>query len=163
MEKVITVKEKKYRDFYQNLREKINRWAGEEKLLKKTGNWTDSFIQYLMVLPDMAHVMVKLLFDKEISSLYKSYILISLVYLISPLDFIPDIIPVAGFIDDLLVLVIAMNKIINSKDTKVIKKIKYYWAGDQDIFAKVKDIIAVLNELTSRIPKGFYDFIKKKI
>jgi hypothetical protein len=62
-----------------------------------------------------------------------------------------------------LVLVIALNKIINSKDTKVISKIKYYWAGDQDVFGKVKEIVAVLNELSSRIPKGFYDFIKKKI
>lgn len=161
MEKSISQKEKKYQDFYQHLREKINRWAREDMCLKKTGNWTDNFIQYLLILPDIVHLLIKLLLDKEISSLYKSYILISMVYLISPIDFIPDIIPIVGFIDDLLVSVIILNKIINSKDTKTIGKIKYYWAGDEDIFAKVKEIIAILNELSSRIPKGLYNFIKK--
>jgi len=161
MEKSISQQGEKYKDFYQNLRDKINHWAREDMCLKKTGNWTDNFIQYLLILPDIVHLLIKLLLDKEISLLYKSYILIAMVYLISPLDFIPDIIPIVGFIDDLLVSVIILNKIINSKDTKTIDKIKYYWAGDEDIFAKVKEIIAILNELSSRIPKGLYNFIKK--
>jgi uncharacterized membrane protein YkvA (DUF1232 family) len=163
MKKPAQKTEKKYSDFYQNLRVKINKWTQEEKLLKKSGRWTDDFIQYLMVLPDLVHVMIKLLLDKEVSRLYKSYIVITMIYLLSPLDFIPDIIPVAGFIDDLLVSVISINKIINTNDPKILSKIRYYWAGEKDIFKQVKEIIAVMNELSSRIPKGFYNFIKKKI
>ena len=87
----------------------------------------------------------------------------AIIYLISPLDFVPDIIPVAGFVDDLLILVIILNKIINTLDSKVKNKIKLYWAGEEDIFIQVKEILSILNELSSRIPKAFFKFIKKKI
>ncbi|MCK4835261.1 MAG: DUF1232 domain-containing protein [Candidatus Aminicenantes bacterium] len=162
MEKSIAKKSEVYQDCYQNVRKKINRWAKDGKLIKKTGKWTDYFIQYLLILPDLVHLMIKLLVDKEISSLYKSYILIALAYLVSPIDIIPDFIPITGFVDDLLVMVIILNKIINSQDKNVLNKIKKYWAGEQDIFSQVKEIVSVLNELSSRIPKALYNFIKKQ-
>lgn len=158
----IEKKEKKYQDFYQKLREKISKWAKEDKLNKKTGKWTDKFVQYLLILPDVVHLMIKLLVDKEVSPLIKSYILMAFVYLISPIDIIPDFIPVAGFVDDLLVSIIILNKIINKVDTKTLYKIKTYWAGEDDIFVKVKEITSLINDLSSQIPKSILNFMKKK-
>lgn len=158
----IEKKEKKYQDFYQKLREKISKWAKEDKLNKKTGKWTDKFVQYLLILPDVVHLMIKLLVDKEVSPLVKSYILMAFVYLISPIDIIPDFIPVAGFVDDLLVSIIILNKIINKVDTKTLYKIKTYWAGEDDIFVKVKEITSLINDLSSQIPKSILNFMKKK-
>lgn len=163
MNKMIKEKAKFHKDFYQNLREKINKWTNEGKLKKRSGKWTDAFLQYLMVLPDIAHLMIKLLADKDINSLYKKYILLALVYLVSPIDFVPDILPVAGLIDDLLVMVIILNKIFNSKEPEILKKIKFYWAGEADVFIQVKEIIYILNEISSKLPKALYKFIKKKI
>ena len=65
MEKSINQQEKKYKDFYQKLRNKINHWAREEKWLKKTGNWTDNFIQYLLILPDIVHLLIKQIMKKS--------------------------------------------------------------------------------------------------
>ncbi len=158
----IKKKEKKYQDFYQKLREKIGKWAKEDKLNKKTGKWTDKFVQYLLILPDIVHLMIKLLVDKEVSPLTKSYILMAFVYLISPIDIIPDFIPVAGFVDDLLVSIIILNKIINTVDTQILYKIKTYWAGEDDIFVKVKEITSLINDLSSQIPKSILNFMKKK-
>lgn len=162
MEKYSPAKIKGGQDCYQNIREKINRWAREGKLRKRTGKWTDDFIQYLLVLPDLVHLMIKLLAERGIPPLFKSYIIIALAYLISPIDILPDFIPISGFVDDLLVLVVIMNKIINSLDQQVIKSIQTHWAGNKDIFKQVKEIMAVLNELSSRIPRSLYNFIKKK-
>ncbi len=158
----IKKKEKKYQDFYQKLREKISKWVKEDKLNKKTGKWTDKFVQYLLILPDVVHLMIKLLVDKEVSPLIKSYILMAFVYLISPIDFIPDFIPVAGFVDDLLVSIIILNKIINTVDTKTLYKIRTYWAGEDDIFVKVKEITSLINDLSSQIPKSILNFMRKK-
>jgi uncharacterized membrane protein YkvA (DUF1232 family) len=158
----IKKKEKKYQDFYQKLRQKIGKWAKEDKLNKKTGKWTDKFVQYLLILPDIVHLMIKLLVDKEVSPLIKSYILMAFVYLISPIDIIPDFIPVAGFVDDLLVSIIILNKIINTVDTQILYKIKTYWAGEDDIFVKVKEITSLINDLSSQIPKSILNFMRKK-
>jgi uncharacterized membrane protein YkvA (DUF1232 family) len=152
----------KFEDFYQKLRIKINKWIKSGRLYKKTGRWTDHFLQYLLVLPDMAHLMIKLFIDKEVSNVLKGYLLVALAYLVSPIDIVPDFIPVAGFIDDLMVLVIFLNKIINSADTKLRNKIKTLWAGEEDVFIKVKEIITVMNEISSNIPKSIYKFMKQK-
>jgi uncharacterized membrane protein YkvA (DUF1232 family) len=87
---------------------------------------------------------------------------VALAYLVSPIDIVPDFIPAAGFIDDLLVMVIFLNKIINTADTKLLDKIKTLWAGEDDVFIKVKEIIAVMNEISSNIPKSIYKFMKRK-
>jgi uncharacterized membrane protein YkvA (DUF1232 family) len=152
----------KFEDFYQKLRIKINKWIKSGRLYKKTGRWTDHFLQYLLVLPDMAHLMIKLFIDKEVSNVLKGYLLVALAYLVSPIDIVPDFIPVAGFIDDLIVLVIFLNKIINSADTTLLNKIKNHWAGEEDVFIKVKEIITVINEISSNIPKSIYKFMKQK-
>jgi uncharacterized membrane protein YkvA (DUF1232 family) len=152
----------KFEDFYQRLRIRINTWTKSGRLYQKTGKWTDHFLQYLLVLPDLAHLMIKLFFDKEVPNAVKGYLLVALAYLVSPIDILPDFIPVAGFIDDLLILVVFLNKIINSADTKLLNKIKTHWAGEDDVFMKVKEIIGVTNEISSNIPKSLYKFMKRK-
>ncbi|MFC2155708.1 YkvA family protein [Acidobacteriota bacterium] len=129
---------------------------------KKIGRWTDKFMQYLLVLPDLVHLMIKLFVDRGTPARFKGYIVIAFTYLISPIDIIPDFIPVAGFIDDLLVLVIILNKIINSADEIVLVRIKSLWAGEDDVFDKVKEIIETMNILTSEIPRSIHNFMKNE-
>jgi uncharacterized membrane protein YkvA (DUF1232 family) len=152
----------KLEDFYQRLRIKINNWIKNGRLYKKTGKWTDPFVQYLLVLPDLAHLVIKLFFDKEVPNAVKGYLLVALAYLVSPIDIVPDFIPVAGFIDDLLIMVVFLNKIINSADAALLNKIKSHWAGEDDVFMKVKEIVAVMNNISSNIPKSLYKFMKRK-
>lgn len=158
----ILKKEAEYKDFYHKLRAKIDTWAREGRFQERTGKWTDHFVQYMMLLPDLTHLMIKLLVDKKVSSQVKTYILAAMAYLLSPIDIIPDFIPVAGFIDDLIVLVTIMNKIINTLDVQLLEKIKEYWAGDDDVFIKTKEVVAVINEFSSKIPKGIFNFMNKK-
>ena len=148
-------------DFYARLREKISDWAHSGKLFRTRGNWTDRFLQYLLLLPDLVHLKIKLLLDREITTTLKGYILIAIGYLLMPFDFIPDFLPVIGFIDDLMVITVFLNKIINSKDEKVLERIKHHWLGEEDIFLKVKDLMLIINELTAKIPRGIYRFINK--
>jgi uncharacterized membrane protein YkvA (DUF1232 family) len=154
-------KEAKYMDFYGRLRLKINNWAQSGKLLRTRGNWTDRLLQYLLLLPDLVHLKIKLLMDKEFPPRLKGYILIAFGYLLMPLDFIPDFIPVIGFIDDLLVVTVFLNKIINCRDEAVTERIKVHWLGEEDVFAKVKEMMIIINELAAKIPRGIHNFIKK--
>lgn len=155
-------KKEDYEDLYIRIRGKVNKWFAGGKLEKRTGRWTDHFLQYLLVLPDLVHLVIKLFFDRAVPNHFKGYLLMGLAYLVSPIDIIPDFIPVAGFVDDLLVQVIILNKIINSADDALLEKIDTYWAGKDDVFDKIKEIIALLNDMSSQVPKSLYNFIKKE-
>ena len=158
----IASKEKKYGDFYQRLRVKIGKWVKDGRINKKNGRWTDYFLEYLLLLPDMVHLMIRLFTDRKVPAHIKGYLLVAFAYLISPIDIIPDFIPVAGFIDDLLVTVVLLNKIINSADPELLKAIDTHWAGEDDVFEKVKEIVGVMNDLSSHLPKAIYNFMKRK-
>ncbi len=158
----IVSKEKKYEDFYQRLRVKINKWVKNGNINKRKGKWTDHFLQYLLLLPDLVHLMIKLFTDRKVPAHVKGYLLVAFAYLVSPIDIIPDFIPVAGFIDDLLVVVVVLNKIINSANRELRDTIETHWAGDDDVFEKVKEIVGVMNDLSSKLPKAIYNFMKVK-
>lgn len=160
MEKLPKYKKGSFDDFYLKLRKKITGWFEDGKLGKKSGKWMDDFVQYLLVFPDMVHLMIKLVGDKQVPPKTKGLIVIGFAYLISPVDVVPDFIPVFGFVDDLLITVILLNKIINSGDEELKMKIKTYWVGDDDVFLKIREIVSTMNELSAQIPKsisGFFD------
>ncbi len=46
--------------------------------------------------------------DPNASLLGKAFVVLALIYVVSPIDFIPDVAPVIGWIDDVIVLTIAM-------------------------------------------------------
>ncbi len=154
--------ENKADDFYLKIRNRILKWFEKGRLNKKSGKWTDLFLEYLLFLPDLSHLMFKLFTDRDISPGTKGLILAGFTYLISPVDFIPDFIPVAGLIDDLLVVSVILNKIINSADEVTTGKIKLYWAGEEDVFKKVKEIVKLINDYSAQIPKAFSRFLKKR-
>ncbi|MDO4160153.1 MAG: YkvA family protein [Prevotellaceae bacterium] len=62
--------------------------------------------------------------SKEISVKDKAIIIGALGYLISPLDVIPDAIPIAGLGDDLAVLIFVLNKIWGNVSDEVKEKAK---------------------------------------
>ena len=55
-----------------------------------------------------ARAIVRYFRDREASLLGKAFVLAALVYVISPVDFIPDAIPVIGWLDDVGVMSLAV-------------------------------------------------------
>lgn len=75
--------------------------------------------------------------------------LLSLVYLISPVDFVPDLIPFAGYIDDLLVVPFLVN--ISTRllppDVKRIAEDKARRKGKNLLWAMIAMILVVIGML----------------
>src|SRR6476469_4632495 len=55
-----------------------------------------------------ARAIVRYFRDREASLLGKLFVLAALVYVVSPVDFIPDAIPVIGWLDDMGVMSLAV-------------------------------------------------------
>ena len=66
--------------------------------------FTGRFLQVLLHLPSFARLYWRLFRDGRVSILPKALLVLTLVYVVSPLDVIPDFIPVIGEMDDLAVV-----------------------------------------------------------
>jgi len=148
-------------DFYKKLRRKIKTSLAKRK--KKTGakrTATDKVIDLLALLPDLLHLAIRLLFDKNVPSANKGALVAGIAYVVSPIDLIPDSIPHAGYVDDLLVITLAIQKFINTDDEGVKEAVEKHWAGDGDVFATVKHITDVATSAIEFIPKKVIDMIR---
>ena len=66
--------------------------------------FTGRFLQVLLHLPNFARFYWRLFRDWRVPILPKALLVLALVYVVSPLDVIPDFIPVIGEMDDIVVV-----------------------------------------------------------
>ena len=141
----------KHEDFYKKLRKTINDWAES-----KHGN-NSKYMKYVLAAPDLFHLLCRLTLDKDVPVEYKVKLGIAIVYFISPIDLIPDFIPIFGYLDDIAVTAYILNNILSNMDPEIIKK---YWAGDGDVFELIQNIV---NKADNMIGKGLWEKLKKYV
>lgn len=86
-------------------------------------------IQLVRALPDLLRLIAKLLGDPLLPRAAKIVLAAAMVYLASPIDLIPDFIPLLGYLDDLLVAALLVDGILNWVDRGLVLK---YWPGSPD-------------------------------
>lgn len=95
---------------------------------------------FLSFLPNMVKLLGGLLKDARVPMAEKALFVAAIVYVISPLDFIPDFFPFIGQVDDIYVVALTLLRLINRSDAGVVRE---HWAGGGDIVA-LADTIAGL-------------------
>jgi uncharacterized membrane protein YkvA (DUF1232 family) len=78
-------------------------------------------------LPNFLRLLGGLLTDRRVSNTDKLLVAGAIAYIVMPMDFIPDYIPFLGEIDDLFVLVLALQRLIANAGKTVIQD---HWMGD---------------------------------
>lgn len=68
-----------------------------------------SFTDLLRLVPDVVRLLKRLAGDRAVPAGVRIWLSFLLVYLISPIDVIPDFIPVLGYADDALVVIVAIR------------------------------------------------------
>ena len=138
------------KDFYQRLRVDLKKWLEDKK--PSGEKWTE----YILLAPDLFHLLTKLALDPEVPSSKKVKIAGIIAYFISPLDFLPEMFlgPV-GYLDDIALTAYILHDIINEVDPKIVQR---NWAGDRDILNLTKTIIANVNNM---IGSGLWKKLKR--
>lgn len=95
---------------------------------------------FLMFLPNMVMLLGRLLKDSRVPIAEKALFAAAIVYVVSPLDFIPDVFPFIGQVDDLYVVALVLLRLVNRSDESVVRE---HWSGGGDIVA-LSDSIAGL-------------------
>lgn len=103
----------------------------------------------LMFLPNMVLLLGRLLKDARVPVAEKALFLAAIVYVISPLDFIPDVFPFIGQVDDIYVVALVLLRLLNRTDEDVVRQ---HWSGGGDI-------VSLANSIASIAPK----FLPKRI
>ena len=90
--------------------------------------------ELLRALPDLGRLMLRLVADPILPRAAKIALGAALVYLASPIDLIPDFVPLVGYIDDLLIAALVVDGIVNWVDRALLLK---YWPGTPDSLDRV--------------------------
>lgn len=88
----------------------------------------------LRALPNLARLIARLVADPLLPRAAKIALAAAALYLASPLDLVPDFIPVVGYLDDLLLAAVVIDGILNYVDRSLVLR---YWPGSADSLERV--------------------------
>jgi uncharacterized membrane protein YkvA (DUF1232 family) len=80
-------------------------------------------------VPDCAVLFKRLLGDARIPRRRKVPLALLAAYLVSPIDLVPDFIPVAGQLDDAILVGLALRSVVNSAGSELIRE---HWPGPSE-------------------------------
>ena len=125
-------------DFYQTLRVKIKEW---EKKKGANHKWAE----YILLAPDLFHLLCKLAVDKNVPTKEKAKLAGAIAYFVSPVDIIPEaIVGPIGYVDDIALAAYVLNSIIENTDEELVSK---HWAGEKNLLEVIKKILKVADEM----------------
>lgn len=151
-----------WEDAYQRLRKRVRKNLQQRELPSdKLRGPLVGLVEYVALLPDLFHLAVRMLFDPVMPLQKKALILGALTYVVSPIDVIPDFIPVFGQLDDLVVLTKAVKLLLDDSDPAVRAAAEGHWAGDGDLLNTVTEVVNVADELLTSFPAGFKTVLDK--
>lgn len=151
-----------WEDAYQRLRNRVRKHLKSRDLPSdKLRGPLVGLVEYIAVLPDLFHLAVRMLFDPVMPLQKKALIIGALTYVVSPIDVIPDFIPVFGQLDDLVVLTKAIKLLLDDSDPAVRAAAEQHWAGERGLLETVTEVVDVADELLTSFPAGFKTVLDK--
>ncbi len=91
--------------------------------------------EIIRLIPRFLALIVDLMRDPRISRADKAILGATVVYLLNPVDFIPDAIPFVGLVDDIYLVALALLRLLNRTDEAILRE---HWRGEPDIIPLVK-------------------------
>ena len=142
---------KKKSDFYKDLRAKVNGWV-------KARTKRHRFAEYILVGPDLFHLLCKLSIDKDVPAEQKAKLAAALAYFVSPVDLIPEgLLGPVGYLDDVALAAYVLNSVVNATDAAIVRR---HWAGDGDVLDVIKKILEVADDM---IGSGLWATLRKTV
>lgn len=86
----------------------------------------------LRLLPNLGRLMWGLARDRGVSYVDKALVVGAALYLVMPLDLVPDFLPFFGQVDDLVLLLVAVRRLVRRAGPEVVLR---HWRGDPALLA----------------------------
>ena len=86
-------------------------------------------LHYIRQLPNFVRLLFGLITDPRVALVDKVLVFGAIAYIVTPIDLIPDFIPFLGEVDDVYLLVIALQRLISNAGRLVLLD---HWGGDAE-------------------------------
>jgi uncharacterized membrane protein YkvA (DUF1232 family) len=121
--------------------------ASVERSIELRGGAVGLLGEYLLLIPDLAVLLWRLINDRRVSGKNKILLASALVYFVLPFDLVPEeVFGPMGYIDDLILAVIALHKILGDTDPEVLRE---HWSGKEALLPTLRN---ALNAAQSLVP-----------
>ena len=107
----------------------------------------EQFRKLAMILPNLAKLLVRLARDPRVPVRAKVLAAAAAAYAISPIDLVPDFIPLIGRSDDLVVVALALDHLIEEAGVAVVRE---HWDGPDEVLSLIVDVVGMVAGLVPR-------------
>jgi len=128
--------------FYRRLRRRLHRLAERAHI-------PPDKVKYVLLAPDLFVLLARLARDPRVPGWAKRRLLACLAYFLSPIDLIPDLLPV-GFLDDVVVAAVTLHTLtvaVNAVDSSVLAE---HWEGEEEVLPLLQEISSRTEQILGR-------------
>jgi uncharacterized membrane protein YkvA (DUF1232 family) len=101
----------------------------------------------VFMMPNIVKLVARLLKDPRVPRRAKIMLGLAAAYVASPIDFIPEIVPIIGWADDVLIMMFAIDSLIERAGKEVVEEL---WDGPGDLLALVRDVVGLSRSVMPR-------------
>lgn len=141
-----------HQDFYHKLRANMTRWAD-----RKAPRWMQPLLPWVLAVPDFFVLMVRLARDPRVPAIVKVMTGAVIAYIITPIDLLPDALPLVGQVDDVAVALFALEQIATRVPGEVVQEL---WPGEGQVLDLVREGVDLFKKV---LPGKMLDAIRAVI
>ncbi|HEX6219492.1 MAG TPA: YkvA family protein [Acidimicrobiia bacterium] len=109
----------------------------------------------VMMMPNIVKLVGRLLKDPRVPRRAKITLGLAAAYVMSPIDLIPEVIPLVGWADDVVILMFAIDSLIERAGSDIVEE---HWDGPGDLLGLVRDVVGVSRNV---VPKRLGQIIDR--
>ena len=128
------------RGSYTRLRARVTTWLEGRDV-------SDQVKEYLLLLPDLFALLIRLMGDPRVDKSLRAQLAIVSVYVVSPIDLIPDFILPVGLIDDTVALAFIMTRVVKLMGETGEDILRQHWEGQGDVLVQIQNIARTADRL----------------
>ncbi|HXV70251.1 MAG TPA: YkvA family protein [Acidimicrobiia bacterium] len=109
----------------------------------------------ILMMPNIVKLVGRLLKDPRVPRRAKITLGLAAAYVMSPIDLIPEVIPVLGWADDVILVMFALDSLIDRAGPDIVEE---HWDGPGDLLGLVRDVVSVSRNI---VPKRLGQIIDR--
>lgn len=113
--------------------------AIDERVPDGPRTWREMAQEAALFLPNLAKLFTRLMRDPRVPLRRKALVGAVLVYVVSPVDLVPDFVVGLGHIDDIVLVSVALDHLMSGTSAAVVRE---HWDGSEDALDLVRSVFA---------------------
>jgi len=109
----------------------------------------------VLMMPNIVKLVGRLLKDPRVPRRAKITLGLAAAYVMSPIDLIPEVIPVIGWADDVILVMFALDSLIDRAGPEIVEE---HWDGPGDLLGLIRDVVAISRNI---VPKRLGQLIDR--